>query len=150
MLIVAYGLTYAAAGEVARHRDDPDQVAELIGGVLGAKLALTLLTVVLAVPLSVVVAPIHRHHELLWPAMLWAISLSFSLNWFYQGLERMAFVARWETAARVLALAGILLAARSPADTWNWLPIHGAPMPPAVPVGLIAAAREVRFNTPTA
>ncbi|HKB33786.1 MAG TPA: flippase [Candidatus Dormibacteraeota bacterium] len=150
MLIVTYGFNYSATREVARHRDDPDQLAELIGGVLGAKLALTLLTVVLAVPLSVVVAPIHRHHELLWPAMLWAISLSFSLNWFYQGLERMAFVARWETAARVLALAGILLAVRSPADTWKVLAIQGATMTAAVLVELIVAYREVRFSTPTA
>src|SRR5258708_35333692 len=150
MLIVTYGFNYSATREVARHRDDPDQLAELIGGVLGAKLALTLLTVVLAVPLSVVVAPIHRHRELLWPAMLWAISLSFSLNWVYQGRERMAFVARWATAARVLALAGILLAVRSPADTWKVLAIQGATMTAAVLVELVVAYREVRFSTPTA
>src|SRR5258708_15553842 len=105
MVSVSYGLKYLATREVARHRDDPDQLAELIGGVLGPKLALTLLTVVLAVPLSVVVAPIHRHHELLWPAMLSALSLSLSLTWFYQRLERMAVMARCETAAPFLALA---------------------------------------------
>src|SRR5258708_7374813 len=133
MLVVTYGFNYSATREVARHRDDPDQLAGLIAGVLGAKLALSVLTVALAVRLSVVVAPVHRHEELLWPAILWALSLSFSLRWFYQGLERMAFVARWETAARVLALAGILLAVRSPADTWKVLPIQAATItPPAL------------------
>jgi PST family polysaccharide transporter len=150
MLVVTYGFNYSATREVARHRDDPDQLAELIAGVLGAKLALTVLTVALAVPLSVVVAPVHRHDELLWPAILWALSLSFSLSWFYQGLERMAFVARWETAARVLALAGILLTVRSPADTWKVLTIQGGIMSVAVLVELIVTYRRVRFRIPTA
>jgi PST family polysaccharide transporter len=150
MLVVTYGFNYSATREVARHRHDPDQLAELIAGVLGAKLALTVLTVALALPLSVVVAPVHRHDELLWPAILWALSLSFSLSWFYQGLERMAFVARWETAARVLALAGILLAVRSPADTWKVLTIQGGTMSVAVLVELIVTYRKVRFRIPTA
>jgi PST family polysaccharide transporter len=150
MLVVTYGFNYSATREVARHRDDPDRLAELVAGVLGAKLALTLLSLLLAVALSAVVAPIHRNYGLLWPAMLWALSLSFSLNWFFQGLERMAFVARWETAARVLALVGILLAVRSPADTWKVLGIQGGTMTAAVVVELIFTYREVRFRIPTA
>src|SRR5258708_4235435 len=45
MLVVTYGFNYSATREVARHRDDPDQLAGLIAGALGAKLALSVLTV---------------------------------------------------------------------------------------------------------
>jgi PST family polysaccharide transporter len=150
MLVVTYGFNYSATREVARHRSDPDQLADLLAGVLGAKVALTILSIAVVVPLSGLVAPIHRNQNLLWPAMLWALSLSYSLNWFFQGLERMAFVARWETAARVLSLAGIVILVRSPADTWKVLAIQGAMMTGAVVVELAVTYREVRFRIPSA
>jgi PST family polysaccharide transporter len=149
MLVVTYGFNYSATREVARHRDDPDQLAELLAGVLGAKALLTVAAILIAFPVSVLVAPIHRYESLFWPAMLWALSLSFSLNWFFQGLERMGFVARWETAARILALAGILLAVRSPADTWKVLAIQGATMSAAIVVEFAVTYRVVRFRIPT-
>jgi len=150
MLVVSYGFNYSATREVARHRDDPDQLADLLAGVLGAKAALTVLAILVAIPVSELVAPIHRYASLFWPSMLWALSLSFSLSWFFQGLERMGFVARWETAARILALAGILLAVRSPADTWKVLAIQGGTMAAAVLVELGVTYREVPFRIPTA
>jgi len=150
MLVVTYGFNYSATREVARHRSDPDHLADLLAGVLGAKVALTILSIVVVVPLSELVAPIHRNQSLLWPAMLWALSLSYSLNWFFQGLERMAFVARWETAARVLSLAGIVMLVRSPADTWKVLAIQGSMMTVAVVVELVVTYREVRFRLPSA
>jgi PST family polysaccharide transporter len=150
MLIVSYGFNYSATREVARHRDDRDKLAELVAGVLGAKAALTVLALLVALPVSVLVAPIHRYQSLFWPAMLWALSLSFSLNWFFQGQERMGFVARWESAARILALVGILVAVRSPADTWKVLAIQGGTMSAAVLVEFAVTYREVRFRFPTA
>jgi len=150
MLVVTYGFNYSATREVARHRNDADKLADLLAGVLGAKVALTILSIAVVMPLSELVAPIHRNQNLLWPAMLWALSLSYSLNWFFQGLERMAFVARWETGARVLSLAGIVIFVRSPADTWKVLAIQGAMMTGAVVVELAVTYREVRFRLPSA
>ncbi len=141
MLVVTYGFNYSATREVARHRDDPDQLSDLLAGVIGAKAALTVVAVLVALPVSLLVAPIHRYQSLFWPAMLWALSLSFSF---------MGFVARWESAARVLALAGILLAVRSPADTWKVLAIQGGAMSAAVLVEFAVTYREVRFQIPTA
>src|SRR5207245_610615 len=140
----------SATREVARHRDDPDQLSELVAGVIGAKAALTVVALVVALPVSLLVAPIHRYQSLFWPAMVWALSLSFSLNWFFQGLERMGFVSRWVRAARCLALAGSLLAVRSPADTWKVLAIQGGTMSAAVLIEFAVTYREVRFQIPTA
>jgi polysaccharide transporter, PST family len=150
MLVVTYGFNYSATREVARRRNDADQLADLIAGVLGAKVALTILSIAVVVPLSELVAPIHRNQNLLWPAMLWALSLSYSLSWFFQGLERMAFVARWETAARVVSLAGIVILVRSPADAWKVLAIQGAMMTGAVVIELAVTYREVQFRLPSA
>src|SRR5260370_6034743 len=62
----------------------------------------------------------------------------------------MAFVARWETAGRVLSLAGIVILVRSPGDTWKVLAIQGALMTGAVVVELAVTYREVRFRIPSA
>jgi polysaccharide transporter, PST family len=150
MLVVTYGFNYSATREVARHRDDPEQLAELVAGVLGAKAVLTVAALWGAIAVSLLVPPVHRYQSLFWPAMLWALSLSFSLNWFFQGLERMGFVARWESAARVLALAGILLMVHSQADSWKVLAIQGVAMSAAVLVEVAVTYREVRFRFPSA
>ena len=148
-LVVSYGFNFSATREVSRHRDDPLQLAELLAGVLGAKVVLTVVSILVVLPLSFLVDPIHRNLDLLWPALLWAVSLSYSLSWFYQGLERMTFVARWETAARALSLVGIVLLVRSPADTWKVLALQGGLFAAAVAVELAVAYREVRFGMPT-
>jgi len=148
-LVVTYGFNFSATREVARHRDEPDRLAELLAGVLGAKAALTVLSLLVVIPLSFVLSPTHKNLGLLWPALLWALSMAHSLSWFYQGLERMTFVARWETAARALSLAGIVLLVRSPADTWKVLAIQGGLLSIAVAIELAVAYREVRFEMPT-
>lgn len=150
MLVVTYGFNFSATREVSRHRDDPDRLAELLADVLGAKVLLSVLAVLVAFALSIVVVPVRSHQTLFWPAMLWALSLSYSLSWFFQGLERMAFVARWETAARAASLAGILLLVRSPADTWKVLTIQGAAMTAAIVVEMAITYREVEFRAPSA
>jgi polysaccharide transporter, PST family len=149
VLAVTYGFGYSATREVARHRHDPEKLADLLAGVMGAKVALAVTSLLIVVPLASLVPPIHRSQGLLWPAMLWALSMSFSLNWYYQGLERIAFVARWETAARALSLVGILTLVRSPADTWKVLAIQGCLLSAAVIVELAAAYREVQFRVPS-
>ena len=122
---------------------------ELLGGVLGAKVVLAGVALVLAVSISSVVPQVREQEKLLWPAMLWGLSVSFTMGWYYQGLEQMAFVARWETLARALSLAGILLLVRSAGDTWKVLVIQGVLLFGAVIVEMVFAYRNVAFRMPT-
>jgi PST family polysaccharide transporter len=149
VLAVTYGFGYSATRDVARHRHDPERLADLLAGVMGAKVVLAVASLLIVVPMASLVPPIQRNQVLLWPAILWALSMAFSLNWYYQGLERMALVARWETAARALSLVGIVALVRSPADTWKVLVIQGCLLSAAVMVELVAAYREVRFRVPS-
>ena len=145
-----YGFNYSATREVARHRDDPERLKDLLAGVLGAKLALAVVAIVAVVPVSMLVPAIHREQALLWPGMLWAFSIAASPAWFFQGLERLGIVARWDTGARLLSLLAILLVVRSPADTWKVLAIQGGLLFAAVVVEMVVAYREVGFRRPTA
>jgi PST family polysaccharide transporter len=148
IFLVSYGFNYSATREVARHRDDSDHLARLLAGVMGAKLLLALLALLIVMPASVLVPAIARNHVLLWPAMLWAVTWSFSASWYFQGQERMTIAAACETAARLLALAGILVLVRSGADTWRVLAIQGALFLAAVALEMAIAYREVGFRMP--
>ncbi len=143
-LVVGYGFNFSATREVARFR-----LAELLGGVLGAKVVLAGVALVLAVSISFLLPQVREQENLLWPAMLWGLSVSFTMGWYYQGLEQMAFVARWETLARALSLAGILLLVRSAGDTWKVLVIQGVLLFGAVIVEMVFAYRNVAFRMPT-
>jgi PST family polysaccharide transporter len=148
MLGVSYGFNYSATREVARHREDPQALADLVAGVLGAKLLLAVVALLVMAPMTFLVPQIHRDQGLFWPAMLWALALAFSLGWFYQGLERMTFVARWESIARVLSLAGIVLLVHAPGDAWKVLAIQGGLLWAAIFVELAVTYREVKFRMP--
>jgi polysaccharide transporter, PST family len=146
--LVGYGFNYSATREVARHRHDRRKLAELLGGVQGAKLALAVVSLSIVLPISAWVPAIHRNQDLVWPAMLWAFSWGFTPGWFYQGRERMGFVAACDTLARFLALAGILVLVKSPADTWKVLALQGGLLLAATAVELTVAYRDVGFVLP--
>jgi PST family polysaccharide transporter len=145
-----YGFNYSATREVARNRDDPERLRELLAGVLGAKLALAGLAIVIVIPVSMLVPAIQREQALLWPGMLWAFSIAASPAWFFQGLERLGVVARCDTAARIVSLFAIVLVVHSPADTWKVLAIQGGLLFTAVAIEMAVAYRQVGFRRPTA
>lgn len=148
-LLVSYGYNYSGTREVARHREDRDYLRDLLSGVVGGKVVLTLLALIVLVPVGMLVPAVHRYADLFWPGVLWAMSLAFSPSWFFQGLERMWFIARWDTLARLFALAGILLLVRSPQDTWRVLVIQGGFVFGAVLIEMAAAFRAVGLRLPT-
>jgi PST family polysaccharide transporter len=149
VFLVNYGFSASAVREVARHRDDRERLADVVAGVLGVKVMLAVASLLIVIPVSMLVPAVHRHDGLLWPAMLWALSLSFSFSWFYQGLERMGLVACCETTARFLSLAAILVVVRSPNDTWKVFVVQGGLLWVALLIELVAAWRRVGLRLPT-
>jgi PST family polysaccharide transporter len=147
--LVGYGFNYSATREVARNRHDRGKLAELLSGVQGAKLTLAVASLLIVLPVSAWLPPIHRNHDLVWPAMLWAFSWGFTPSWYYQGRERMGFVAACDSLARFLALAGILVLVQSPADTWKVLTLQGGLLLAATIVELVVAYRDVGFLWPS-
>ena len=149
IFLVSYGFTYSATREVARNRGNPDRLAAILAGVLGAKVTLAILSLLIVIPASFLVPAIHRSQGLLWPTMLWAFAWAFSASWYFQGLERIGVAAGCEASARILSLAGILALVRSPDDTWKVLAIQGGLVFAAVLVETALAYRQVGFQMPT-
>lgn len=148
-LLVEYGFGFSATREAATYRDTRDRLADLLAGVLGAKMLLALLGVSLALLVQRWVTIFQEHPALLLAGLVGILAQSLSPMWYYQGLERMRMVATLDISARVLATAGIFLLVRSPEDGWKVLALQGLASLLSTSVALRLAYREVPFRFPT-
>lgn len=148
-LVVEYGFSLSATREVARSRDDRERLAGLLAGVLSGQAALAL--AVLPVPLLARLwVPALRDEPLLvWAAYGWAITQGVNLVWFFQGLERMRFVAALDVGAKLAATVGIFLFVRTPRDAALVLLLYVITGGVTAIVGFIVAAREFPWRRPS-
>lgn len=70
-LLVEYGFGLSATRQVAQARDSLRRRAELLAGVLGAKVLLSFLALGLAFLLAPWLPPFHGRADLLWPGVFW-------------------------------------------------------------------------------
>jgi polysaccharide transporter, PST family len=148
-LVTEYGFDYSATREVAKIRDSKDLLARLVGGVLGAKVLLAVGAIGLAVMAEYWIPLFHKHANFFWAAMFWALAQAFSMLWYYQGLERMRFVAVLDVSGRALATAGIFIFVRNPSDGWKVLGLQGAGALFSVVVATWCVFREVPLRMPS-
>lgn len=149
-LLVEYGYTLSATRAVSQHRENREKLADLLGGVSGAKLVLAIGVVLLVALISPWIPNLSQNSSLLWSGVFWAVMLGFSPVWFFQGLERLRLVAGLEVIAKMIALVLIFALVRTPADAWKVLFLQGLASALASGVGLWLAYREVGFRWPSA
>lgn len=147
-LLVEYGFTLSATREVARYRDNKKHLAEILGGVLGARFLLSLGVVVLAMLLSQVVLVLRDHAILLWAGVFWAIMLGMSPIWYFQGQERLRSVSLLELLTKSLAVIGIFAFVREPEDAYKVLLAQALATTLATVIGWRWAWLEVGFMWP--
>jgi PST family polysaccharide transporter len=144
-----YGFSLSGTREIAREQDSRDRQGEILAGVLGAKFLLAMLAILVALAVEMLVSTFRAHPGLLWAAMFWSVGQSFSMMWFFQGLERMRLVAALDVSARALATVGIFVFVRSPQGAWVALALQGAAAMLSVSTALAIAYRGVPFRLPT-
>jgi PST family polysaccharide transporter len=149
-LAVEYGFNLSATREVARHRHAPDRVADLVAGVMGAKLLLALGGVALAVLLQHAFPTLQKHPEILWAGVVAGIALGLNPLWYFQGCERMKVVAALEVITKSAAAAGVFFFIHSPADAWRVLGLQASASVLSTGFGLALTYRRVAARRPTA
>lgn len=147
-LLIEYGFNLSATRELAQCRADKHQRARLMGGVLGAQLGLSAVAVLLSIIASRFVPILAGHSRLLTFGLIFAVSDSLNPYWYFQGMERMHFVAIFEVAAKSAAAAAIFALVRSPDDTWLVLAIQSGASLCATGAGLYLALRESGMSFP--
>ncbi|HET7102264.1 MAG TPA: flippase [Terriglobia bacterium] len=146
---IEYGFHLSATRAVARSRDSMDELANLVAGVMGARVMLAAGAVLLALFLEPLIPLFRAHPVFLWAAVFWAVGQSFSMLWYYQGFERMRLVAVLDVAGKAAATAGIFILVHHPADGWKVLVLQGSGALLSVLVATAMVYREVPFRLPT-
>jgi polysaccharide transporter, PST family len=149
-LVVEYGFNLSATREVARHQNDPERIADLVAGVMSAKLVLVLGGVALALALQFAVPALQARPAVLWSGVVAGIALGLNPLWYFQGCERMRVVAALEIVTKSVAAGGVFFLVRSPADAWRVLGLQAGASLLSTGCGLVLAYREVTLRRPSA
>lgn len=148
-LIGEYGFALSATREIARNRDKPEELSEIVAGVMGAKTLLAVGTVALAFLVHWWIPIFQEHPLLFWAAMFWAVGQAFNMMWYFQGVERMRLPAALDISAKTLATTGIFLFVHRPGDEWRVLLIQGLGYFLSFTVCVLLMYRETAFRLPS-
>jgi polysaccharide transporter, PST family len=145
---IEYGFHLSATRAVAKNRDSTSELANLVAGVMGAKLLLAAGAVVIAPMLESWIPLFRANPVFLWVAIFWAVSQSFSMLWYYQGFERMRLVAVLDVLGKAAATAGIFIIIDHPGDGWKVLVLQGSGSLLSVVVATAMVYREIPIKLP--
>jgi len=148
-LIGEYGFGYSATRAIAQAREDPEKLSEVVAGVQGAKALLALVSLAVAGVTHLWIPIFREHPALFWSAMFWALAFGFNMMWFFQGFERMHYVAILDVGAKILATIGVFLLVRKPDDAWRVLVVQGVGLFCSFVIGLTLTYRMVAFRLPS-
>jgi PST family polysaccharide transporter len=145
---IEYGFHLSATRAVAKNRESRSELANLVAGVMGAKLLLAAAAVLVAFFLESWIPLFRANPVFLWAAVFWAVAQSFSMLWYYQGFERMRLVAILDVAGKAIATAGIFIIVQHPADGWKVLVLQGSGSMLSVVVATALVYREIPVRLP--
>ncbi|WP_299425600.1 flippase [uncultured Meiothermus sp.] len=148
-LLVEYGFNLEATREVARYREDPKRLSDILTSVLTARFLIAL-GVFALVWIAVEIVPLLREHSVLvWAGYFWGVASGFSLSWFFQGLENMRLVAIVESVTRLAGFVAVVVVVRTPHEVAWVLILQGGAAWIAFAMGLWLAAKRVQLVWPS-
>jgi PST family polysaccharide transporter len=147
--LVEYGFDFSATREVARFRGDQIRLADVLSGVLAAKVLLTVLVIAITSSALLWTSSSADRSKLICAGIFLGISQGFNMMWFYQGLERMRLVAGIEIGSKIATTAATFLVVRSSSDGYNLLLLSGIVSLAATGITLVLAYKQVGFRVPT-
>jgi PST family polysaccharide transporter len=149
-IFVEYGFDISASRETSRERNEPRRLAELISGVLGAKVLLAAICVGAAIFARRFTYHIAPSNALFWASTAWGVCQGINMLWFFQGLERMRLASALEIGGKVVATLSIFVLVRNPNDGWKVMAAQCVGCIVSHGVTVVLAYREVGFAWPTA
>ncbi len=146
-VVVEYGFVYSATRDLAR-ASTQDETAEIVAGVTGAKVLLTLAVTLLAFAAYLFVPFFRQHPFLLWIALASEILRAFCPSFYFYGVNRIRTAAILDMSARTLALLGVFIFIHHPEDVWKFFALQGVGGLAALVVGHVMVYRRCELRWP--
>ncbi len=144
IVTIEYGFELAGTRAVARDREDPGRLAELISGIFATQLLLACVVVLATFVVRLTVPEFQGQPALLWAAFAFALMQGFYPLWFFVGQERIPVIAMVGVSCKVLAAIIIFSFVREPDDGWMVLAAYAGTAGLATVVGFAMMLRQVR------
>jgi polysaccharide transporter, PST family len=148
-VVVEYGFDFSATRETARQKNNRYQLAELVSGVLGAKIVLSVICLCAAMTVRKYTLHIAPSPPLFWASIIWGVAQGINMLWYFQGLERMKLMGSIDIGGRILATLGIFLLVHRSSDGWKVMASQALGCIVSHAVTVFFAFREVGFRFPT-
>lgn len=116
-----YGFSQTATRNVAIARDDHEKIAEIFYRVFFSKLILCCIAFILLLVLVYTIPIFATHRSLYLIGFVFVIGQSLLINWFFQGMEKMWFIALTTLVARVLFVLLVFLFMKTNNDGFLFL-----------------------------
>ncbi len=120
-ILTDYGFNRTAIRDIVLYRSDKKKISQIFFTVLYSKLIISLVAFVLLLILVATVPLFRQHAELYLLAFSFVIGQSLLMNWFFQGLEKMQYVAFLSLFARLLFVAFVFLFLKQKEDVKLYL-----------------------------
>lgn len=121
-----FGFNQTATRSIALAGDDRDEISRIFYRVYLTRIILCVIAF-LVLLLLVSIVPIFRENRFLYlTGFAFVIGQTLMLNWFFQGLEKMWFIAIFTLLARVLFVVFIFLLLKNPGEGYYFLFLLGA------------------------
>ena len=123
-MVCDYGFNLSATREIARHRDNQNQVTEIVASVIGASGLLLFGSVLLVTVMSLTIPTFKLHPDYL--AWAWLIGTVQGLSplWYFQGIERMQLLAILDLGVRIIAAVCTFFWIKSSDEGWKVLALQ--------------------------
>lgn len=116
VLLVEWGFNLSSTRDVSVLRGDKQARSVVFWETIAARLMLLLVSVLALLILVYVVPKLGEKSTLLWLGMLQVLATSLSTAFFYQGIEKMGWMAMVNLSIRLLSIPLIFLMVSSPDD----------------------------------
>jgi PST family polysaccharide transporter len=135
-VITDYGFGLSATYQIAKQQADKPALRKIISAVFICKIGL-LVPVILLLSLFIFFQEKYAEYQIfLWLLLLPVIGQTFQPIWFFQGIERMAFITIYTVLSRTLYLGLVVWWVSTPADHY-WVAVaNGASSIAAAAIGI--------------
>ena len=124
-LFIEYGFDLSATKNLTQCRSNGNDRATILADVLGAKIILTILSVLISL-LFLVIFPLFIDNEILfYSAIFFSISSSFNLLWYFQGIEKLVIASLVDIIIRSLGIVFVFTLVKDSNDAPLVLSIYG-------------------------
>ena len=144
IIAVEYGFELAGTREVARERDNPERLGQLITGVIATQAMIALVVALVAFAVQTLIPAFRDEPLLLLAGLAFAVIQGMHPLWYFTGRERLPLIAAVDTSGKILATLVIFVLVEAPGDGWIVLACHAAAAALTLVVGYGLVLREVR------